>query len=90
MAAILVAATSWTIAGRSPGGRPVPRRREMMLIYGGQAAATERSPPGLPIVGPTDWTIAGRSPGGRPLRRSRETLLASVLRGCEGPQPSKC
>jgi hypothetical protein len=48
---ILVGATDWTLAGRFPGGRPVPRRREMMLTYGWPAAATERSPPGPHLRG---------------------------------------
>jgi hypothetical protein len=31
---IIVATTGWAIAGRSPGGRPLRRRRETVVIYG--------------------------------------------------------
>src|SRR5215831_17374738 len=60
------------------GGRPVPRRREMMLAYGRHPAATGAPPSRSPaiLVAATDWTIAGRSPGGRPVPRRREMMLA--------------
>jgi hypothetical protein len=74
----------------SAGGRPLRRRREMVLISGAprlrgtaalQASSDHRCDECLAIV--------GRFPGGRPLRRRRETVSTSAHRGCEGPQPSR-
>ena len=65
------------IAGRSPGagGRPLRRRREMVLVYSRQRLR------GTAALQVTDhrcrdrMAIAGRSLGGRPLRRRREMVL---------------
>src|SRR4029077_16468599 len=78
------------IAGRFPGGRPLRRRREMVLIYGRQ-----RLPGTVALQGSIDYcwrdrmAIAGRFPGGRPLRRRREMVLIygrPRLRGSLAPQ----
>ena len=36
----------WAIAGRFPGGRPLRRRREIVLIYGRRRLRATASPPG--------------------------------------------
>ena len=72
---IIVARNGWAIAGRFPGGRPLRRRREMVLIYGHQRL---RGTAALQVADHRCYdriAIAGRSPGGRPLRRRRETVL---------------
>src|SRR6266404_3175981 len=72
---------------RSLGGRPLRRRREMVLMSahrGCKGPQPSRPPPNL--VATAGWAIAGRSPGGRPLRRRREMVLMSATGGCEGPQ----
>jgi len=75
-----------TIAGRSPGGRPLRRRRDMVLIYGRQRLRGT-----VALQASTDhrcrdrMAIAGRSPGGRPLRRRRDMVLFTAGNGYEGP-----
>src|SRR5258707_15595056 len=70
-----VVSNGWAIAGRFPGGSPLPRRRETGVQFTA-GHGCEGPPPSrsLPIiVARNGWAIAGRSPGGRPLRRRRET-----------------
>src|SRR6266403_805840 len=78
------------IVGRCPGGRPLRRRRETVLISAHrgcegpralQASFDHRCHEPMAIVGPF--------PGGRPLRRRREAVLLAATGGCEGPQPSR-
>jgi hypothetical protein len=77
------------IAGRSPGGRPLRRRREMVSIYGRQrlrgTAALQAS---TEHRSHERKAIAGRFPGGRPLRRHRETVQAIEPLDGEGQHPS--
>src|SRR4029077_1235443 len=63
------------IVGRSPGGRPLGRRREAVLVYGRprlRGTAALRAPP--IIVATTRWPLLA-DPLGRPLRRRREAVL---------------
>jgi hypothetical protein len=75
---------SITIAGRARGGRPLGRRREMVLIRctggceGPQPSRNRWREPGM-------GAIAGRGAGGRPLRRRREMVLMSLHRRLRGP-----
>jgi hypothetical protein len=69
---IIVATNGWAIAGRSPGagGRPLRRRREMVLIYGGprlrgtaalQAATDHRCHERLGHCRPIPWRASAPS-----------------------------
>ena len=77
------------IIGRSPGGRPLRRRREMVLMSahrGCEGPQPSRPPPNPRCHG--RMGIIGRSPGGRPLRRRREmmsNLRPQRLRGTASP-----
>jgi len=89
---IIVATNGWAMAGRSPGGRPLCRRRETGVQFtaanGCEGPQPSRPPP--IIVATNGWAMAGRFPGGRPLRRRRETgVQFTAANGCEGPQPSR-
>jgi hypothetical protein len=54
------------IAGRFPGGRPLRRHREMVLIYGRQRLrGTAALHACTFIVATNEMAIAGRFPGGR-------------------------
>jgi hypothetical protein len=71
------------------GGRPLRRRREMMLMPG---SGRLRGTAALQACTETDGLLLADplEPGGRPLRRRRETgVQFTAGHGCEGPQPSK-
>jgi hypothetical protein len=73
---ISVATNGWAIADRFPGGRPLRRRREMVLVYGHQRL---RGTAALQVADHRCYdrmAIVGRSSGGRPLRRHRERVQA--------------
>src|SRR4029077_12115715 len=72
------------IAGRGAGGRPLRRRREMVLMSFPPAAARDRSPPEAGD-GRRPWApLLAEAPGGRPLRRRREMVLMSLHRRLRG------
>jgi len=77
---------------RPARGRPLPRRREMVSVYGRQRLRGTAA-----LQAATDhrchqrMVIAGRSPGGRPLRRRREMVSVygrQRLRGTAALQAS--
>jgi len=76
------------IVGRFPGGRPLRRRREMVLIFG---RLRLRGTAALQVA--TDhrcqepMVIAGQPPGGRPLRRRREMVLVCGRRAARDRSP---
>ncbi|HWY91290.1 MAG TPA: hypothetical protein VNY04_00195, partial [Chthoniobacterales bacterium] len=60
---IIGATNGWAIAGRFPGGRPLRRRREMVLMSAHRGCEGPQPSKQPPIIGATNgWAIAGRFP----------------------------
>ena len=81
-----MATNGLAIAGRFPGGRPLRRRREMVLLPASGGCEGPQLQASIDHRCDEPMAIAGRIPGGRPLCRRREMVLMSAHRGCEAPQ----
>ena len=69
-----------------PQGRPLRRRRDMVLIHGRQRLReTVALQVSIDHCCRDRMAIAGRFPGGRPLRRRRDMVLITAANGYEGP-----